>query len=58
MLGLSIPVFIILPQKQKILNQKFEISEKLKDFERTGNRWLEPAPARRETETLQIGYVL
>ena len=28
-------------KKQKILNQKIEISEKLKDFERQGNRWLE-----------------
>ena len=28
-------------KKQKILNQKIEISEKLKDFERKGNRWLE-----------------
>ena len=30
-----------LPKKQKILNQKIEISEKLKDFEQKGNRWLE-----------------
>jgi len=30
-----------LAKKQKILNQKIEISEKLKDFERKGNRWLE-----------------
>ena len=29
-------------KKQKILNQKIEISEKLKDFERKGNHWLEP----------------
>jgi DNA invertase Pin-like site-specific DNA recombinase/predicted transcriptional regulator len=28
-------------KKQKILNQKIEISEKLKDFERKGNCWLE-----------------
>jgi len=28
-------------KKQKILNQKIEISEKLRDFERKGNRWLE-----------------
>jgi len=28
-------------KKEKILNQKIEISEKLKDFERKGNRWLE-----------------
>src|SRR3989339_825692 len=28
-------------KKQKILNQKIEISEKLKAFERKGNRWLE-----------------
>ena len=28
-------------KKQKILNQKIEISQKLKDFERKGNRWLE-----------------
>jgi len=27
-------------KKQKILNQKIEISEKLRDFERKGNRWL------------------
>jgi len=32
-----------LAKKQKILNQKIEISEKLKDFERKGNNWLEPA---------------
>ena len=30
-------------KKQKILNQKIEISEKLKDFEKKGNRWLERA---------------
>jgi len=30
-------------KKQKILNQKIETSEKLKDFERNGNHWLEPA---------------
>ncbi len=30
-----------LPKKQKILNQKIEISEKLKGFEQKGNRWLE-----------------
>ena len=30
-------------KKQKILNQKIEISEKLRDFERNGNNWLEPA---------------
>lgn len=30
-------------KKQKILNQKIEISEKLKDFEKKGNRWLEHA---------------
>lgn len=30
-------------KKQKILNQKIEISEKLKDFEQNGNHWLEPA---------------
>jgi len=30
-------------KKQKILNQKIEISEKLKDFERKGNHWLERA---------------
>ena len=28
-------------KKQKILNKKIEISEKLKDFEQKGNRWLE-----------------
>jgi len=28
-------------KKQKILNNKIEISEKLRDFERKGNRWLE-----------------
>jgi hypothetical protein len=33
---------LILTQKQKILNQKIEISEKLKNFERKGNLWLEP----------------
>jgi DNA invertase Pin-like site-specific DNA recombinase len=32
-----------LAKKQKILNQKIEISEKLKDFERKDNHWLEPA---------------
>jgi len=30
-------------KKQKILNEKVEISEKLSDFERKGNHWLEPA---------------
>ena len=30
-------------KKQKILNQKIEISEKLKDFEQKGDYWLEPA---------------
>ena len=30
-------------KKQKILNQKIEISEKLKDFEQKGYSWLEPA---------------
>jgi len=30
-------------KKQKILNQKIEIFEKLKDFEQNGNHWLEPA---------------
>ncbi len=30
-------------KKQKILNQKIEISKKLKDFEQKGNYWLEPA---------------
>jgi len=30
-------------KKQKILNQKVEISEKLADFEQNGNYWLEPA---------------
>ncbi len=30
-------------KKQKILNHKIEISEKLKDFEQNGNHWLEPA---------------
>jgi len=30
-------------KKQKILNQKVEISERLKDFEQNGNHWLEPA---------------
>jgi site-specific DNA recombinase len=30
-------------KKQKILNDKVEISEKLSDFERKGNHWLEPA---------------
>ena len=29
-------------KKQKILNQKVAISEKLKDFEQKGNYWLEP----------------
>ncbi len=28
-------------KKQKLLNQKVDFSEKLKDFERKGNRWLE-----------------
>ena len=32
-----------LAKKQKILNQKIEITEKLKDFERKGNHWIEPA---------------
>ena len=30
-------------KKQKILNQKIEISEKLRDFEQKGYSWLEPA---------------
>jgi hypothetical protein len=30
-------------KKQKNLNHKIEISEKLKDFEQNGNHWLEPA---------------
>ena len=30
-------------KKQKILNEKVENSEKLSDFERKGNHWLEPA---------------
>ena len=30
-------------KKQKIINRKIEISEDLKDFERNGNHWLEPA---------------
>ena len=29
-------------KKQKILNQKIEAEQKLKDFERKGNHWLEP----------------
>jgi hypothetical protein len=33
--------FIIL-QKQKILNENVEFYEKLRDFERNGNYWLEP----------------
>ena len=32
-----------LEKKQKILNQKIEISEKLKSFEKKGGNWLEPA---------------
>ena len=34
-----------LTKKQKILNQKIEISEKLRDFEQNGNRWLERTKA-------------
>ena len=30
-------------KKQKLLNQKIEISEKLRDFEKKGYSWLEPA---------------
>ena len=30
-----------LPKKEKILNQKIENEEKLRDFEQKGNRWLE-----------------
>ena len=30
-------------KKQKILNQKIEVSEKLRDFEKKGYSWLEPA---------------
>jgi len=30
-------------KKQKILNSKIKLTEKLKDFERTGDHWLEPA---------------
>jgi len=32
-----------LEKKQKLLNQKIEISEKLKAFEKKGGNWLEPA---------------
>lgn len=32
-----------LQKKQKILNQKIEISEKLRDFQQNGNRWFERA---------------
>ena len=32
-----------LAKKQKILNQKIEVEQKLKDFKRKGNHWLEPA---------------
>ncbi|MBI4812287.1 recombinase zinc beta ribbon domain-containing protein [Candidatus Falkowbacteria bacterium] len=34
-------------KKQKILNHKIEISEKLKGFEQNGNHWLEPAKTNR-----------
>lgn len=27
---------------QKLLNEKLEIQQKIKDFEQTGNNWLEP----------------
>ncbi len=30
-------------KKEKIINEKSELSEKSKDFERNGNHWLEPA---------------
>jgi len=30
-------------KKQKILNRKIELSQKLRDFEQNGNHWLEPA---------------
>jgi len=29
-------------KKQKILNQKIDLEEKLRDFEQKGNHWLEP----------------
>jgi len=29
-------------KKEKIINEKSELSEKSKDFERNGNHWLEP----------------
>ncbi len=30
-------------KKEKIINEKSELAQKLKDFERNGNHWLEPA---------------
>lgn len=30
-------------KKQKLINQKYELGDKLKDFERQGNNWLERA---------------
>ncbi|MCX6812916.1 MAG: hypothetical protein NTV77_00265 [Candidatus Azambacteria bacterium] len=30
-------------KKEKLITEKAELSEKLKDFERNGNHWLEPA---------------
>jgi hypothetical protein len=39
---LTVSISFIILQKQKILNEKVELSEKLKDFERKGNHWLEP----------------
>jgi len=32
-------------KKEKIINEKSELSEKSKDFERNGNHWLEPGTA-------------
>ena len=29
-------------KKQKLLNEKLEIQQKIRDFEQTGNNWLEP----------------
>ncbi len=29
-------------KKQKLLNEKLKIQQKIKDFEQTGNNWLEP----------------
>jgi hypothetical protein len=34
--------YLLGPQKSKLLNEKLEIEQKIRDFEQKGNNWLEP----------------